>query len=701
MQSNRKPLPNPIKIRVQFGADLYHEQIFHEYPITIGRNEKCSLPLKDFDFVSRQHCVVTVDDDKVFLVDLNSANGFMHNGKQERRLEISSDLQVQIGELSIDFFVEVKKDLPPPIPQDDPKTKIVTITSSKVDDREKTIIDVAPEDLPPPQSLNSNIPDLPLQFSKPAPSIQEELIDTAKTSLSLETNPPVKKPAPPVQQPKDVVVDNFLVSSNSIAEKFFKPHHLAKELKPTNRVLEAFVKWRDQVYDHQHFYPETKITLGVSEHANLKLPTLGGDLGIAFYDGTKSNCLIPNGAQASLARNDQIIPIDDLIKSGIVARRSKGYLLQLQNEDVLTVHYSPSTSVLLRYAPAPKRLSKKPMLNPDEEIKKSITISGLVHIFILILLSLGNAPQDLPVIPNVKPRYVKLLVQPPKPLEKKPTPTPTPKPTPKPTPQPTPPKKRATPPPKRIPPQPKQRVKVQQPRVVQKRPTERIAVSQSKTLKNVNKFPMTVEKPAPKIESMGALGALGSMKLAPNQVPQVAVNINPNAGGRQGTMSTSNIVAGLKSAGGKLSSGGEPGVKTRGLGQGTGTGYGTQGLQGGAGTRAVGGAVIGSPKLATIGKSEGLTRKQVMDTLQKYVGQIQRCYERSLFDNPELKGRVEYQWEITSSGSVNWVKVLKTDMSGSDSLNDCVKKVFMSMKFPSAKNGQTTLPNIGFPFGRL
>ncbi len=697
MQSNRKPLPYPIKIKIQFGGELYHEQMFHEYPITIGRSEKSSLSLKDFDFISRQHCVVTVDEGKVFLVDLNSANGFLHNGKQERRLEISSETQVLIGELTIDFSPELVTDAPPPIPQEEPKTKIMAI--DEISDREKTVIDVAPEDLPPPQSLHSNIPDLPLQISKDS-SMQEAFIDTAKTDL--EKKPEVPKVSTPSMSPlsnrQDVVVDQILVAANSTTERFFKPHHLAKDLKPANRVLEAFVKWEDQVYDHQHFYPETKITLGVSEHANLKLPTLGGDLGIAFYDGNKSNCLIPTGAQASLSRNEQTISIEELIKSGVVARRSKGYLLQLQNEDVLTVHYSPSTSVLLRYAPAPKRLSKTPMLNPDEEIKKSITISGLVHIFIIILLSLGSAPQDLPIIENVKPRYVKLLVQPPKPIEKKPTPTPTPAPTPRPTP---PPKQKATPPPKRIPPTPKKPVRVQPPKVVQKRPTERIAVNQSKTLSKVNKFPMTVEKPAPKIESMGALGALGSMKLAPNQVPQVAVNINPNAGGRQGTMSTSNIVAGLKSAGGKLSSGGEPGVKTRGLGQGTGTGYGTQGLQGGAGTRAVGGAVIGAPKLASIGKSEGLTRKQVMDALQKYVAQIQRCYERSLFDNPDLKGRAEYQWEITSRGSVNWVKVLKTDMSGADSLNDCVKKVFMTMKFPTAKNGQSTLPNIGFPFGRL
>ncbi len=695
MQSNRRPLPYPLKIRVQFENELYHEQIYLEYPITIGRNDSCSIALKDFDFVSRQHCVVTIDDHKLFLVDLNSANGFIFNGKQERRIEIATNTQVTIGELTLDFFPQTPKDLPPPIPADEPRTKVVTVKEPSV--REKTVIDFAPEDLPPPQSLQANIP----AFQSKKEKTQEAMIDTAKTAMpsakaSIPASQPLSYTASPTQ-PREAVIDNKIVSGNS-HESFFKAHHLAKDLKPSNRVLEAYVKWEDQVYDHQHFYPDSKITLGVSDYANLKLPTLGGDLGIAFYDGVKSNCLIPNGAQASLQRNDQTIAIEDLVKSGVVARRSKGYLLQLQNEDVLTVHYSPNTSVSLRYAPAPKRLAKKPMLNPDEEIKRAITISGLIHIFLLILLSLGNAPQNLPLLPNVKPRYVKLLVQPPKPLIK-PTPTPTPKPTP--TPRPTPPKReRPTPTPKRIPPQPKQ-----PPKVVQRKPVEKIQVRQNKTLSKVNQFPMTVQKPPPKpepkIESLGALGALGTIKPSANQVPQVAVNINPNAGGRQGTMSTSNIVAGLKSAGGKLSSGGEQGVKTRGLGQGTGTGYGTQGLQGGAGTRAVGGAVIGTPKLATLGQEEGLTRKQVMDTLQKYVAQIQRCYERSLFDNPDLKGRVEYQWEITPRGSVNWAKVLKTDMSGADSLNDCVKKVFMSMQFPAATNGQTTLPNIGFPFGRL
>jgi hypothetical protein len=47
------------------------------------------------------------------------------------------------------------------------------------------------------------------------------------------------------------------------------------------------------------------------------------------------------------------------------------------------------------------------------------------------------------------------------------------------------------------------------------------------------------------------------------------------------------------------------------------------------------------------------------------------------------------------------VRVRRSTVNNGDALGECVKGVFSSMKFPSAKNGMTTTPNIGFPFGRM
>ena len=112
------------------------------------------------------------------------------------------------------------------------------------------------------------------------------------------------------------------------------------------------------------------------------------------------------------------------------------------------------------------------------------------------------------------------------------------------------------------------------------------------------------------------------------------------------------------------------------------------------------GAVIGSPRLMQVDRTEGLSQKQVMTVVKKYVGKIQSCYERALLSAPGISGRVEYEWYILPSGKVRWAKVKKSAASQADVLNNCVVQVFRKMRFPKAKNGETTQASIGFPFGR-
>lgn len=132
-----------------------------------------------------------------------------------------------------------------------------------------------------------------------------------------------------------------------------------------------------------------------------------------------------------------------------------------------------------------------------------------------------------------------------------------------------------------------------------------------------------------------------------------------------------------------------------------GSGYGATGFSGKTGKRNVLGSVIGGASYTEIAKTEGLTREQVMKVVQKHHSQIQQCYERSLMDDPNLAGRAEFEWEISAQGSVSAVSVKETSLRNGDRLLDCVKGVFRGMKFPVAKNGSSTTPTIGLPFGRL
>jgi outer membrane biosynthesis protein TonB len=328
-------------------------------------------------------------------------------------------------------------------------------------------------------------------------------------------------------------------------------------------------------------------------------------------------------------------------------------------------------------------LSKSKLLEPEPSIQHSMLTSTALHVALIIILFFTLPPQiEAPHLKNVPERFARLLIEKPKP-----TPAPTPKP----------------------PEPPKPIVKKEPPKKIQKivKPQPKVFV-QPKVLAKTNKYPMVVKQPVPKapppvkVESLGALAALGAVSdKAPSNVV-TNININKDAGGLPSkAVNTGGIAGALPSSSGTLAAGGSGNVKTKGKGFGTGTGYGIQGLKGSAGGRAVVGAIVGEPKLAASGKPEGLTRAQVMAVVQKYLGEVQHCYERSLLSDPGIAGRMEFEWDISAGGQVTAVRVRRSTVNNGDALGECVKGVFSSMKFPSAKNGMTTTPNIGFPFGRM
>ena len=73
------------------------------YPITekrsvIGRDSNCQLPLV-YPTVSRRHCEVWAEDDRVYVRDLSSANGTFVNGGRVRKQPLQPGDVLQIGPL--------------------------------------------------------------------------------------------------------------------------------------------------------------------------------------------------------------------------------------------------------------------------------------------------------------------------------------------------------------------------------------------------------------------------------------------------------------------------------------------------------------------------------------------------------------------------------------------------------------------------
>jgi hypothetical protein len=114
------------------------------------------------------------------------------------------------------------------------------------------------------------------------------------------------------------------------------------------------------------------------------------------------------------------------------------------------------------------------------------------------------------------------------------------------------------------------------------------------------------------------------------------------------------------------------------------------------------GSVIGGANVTEIAKTEGLSREQVTKVVQKNQTQIQQCYDASLKNDPQLKGRADFEWQISAKGVVAPASVIvkQTNMVNAEALFDCVKGIIGKMSFPESANGEPTTPTIGLPFNK-
>ncbi len=613
-----------VSLKITDGNGVIFERIFSQFPIHIGRSTNCEVPLPQFNWISRQHLKIDMEDGQLYCYELSVNNGLKVNNTLQKKVPLTENLVLEL--LSIRLYIHF------------PKANEMTQSSlSVVSSEDATVIEAFV-----PQKHEHH------GFLRPT-------ISGGLEALNLSA------PFPSVDR-----------------------------LARNRRVLEAFVTWKGQLVDSKLCRAGGNLRVGRTRES-LYVPTLSRTFEIASYDGNFGECLLPEKANGFLySTNDRKTALQDLIKGQALNKKGRQYALRLMPLDVCQLNMGHDIQLYLRYAPAPRQLSKKGLTEPDELLQKAGLFSGLFHLLFLLLVVFIGPQQHVLKVKNLSPRIAKLIVTKPKP------------------PEPPPPEEKKPEPPKVAEQKPKPE-KV--PKKVQPKPKQ-VVVKTSPDLKKINKLPVHVKEqadataptkmPEKNVEALGALAALGALG-APTPTAKdqaVSINVNANAGGAS-SLSTTGVIGTLKSKGGKLEAGGLAGVKTTGKGFGTGTGYGVQGLQGRAGARGVQGSVIGTPSLMKLSGSEGLTQKEVMDVVKKYAGKIQQCYERALLAETGLAGRIEYQWSITPKGVVTDASVKRSDMKNADQLNECVLTVFKGMKFPPAKNGQGTTPSIGFPFGRM
>lgn len=650
-------LDSPIEVSILRDGKPLMKQTFQHTPIRFGRILDNDIVLP-FDSVSRHHCELRYHGGQWALIDLKSMNGIRVNGEQ-----VTSASFDRHGEFELKPVVIQIKALRPQMQSSDKKSGLQN------------------------EPGGATIP----EFISPTDATLVGPDPVKRVSKRLHA----EKPSQRVQQPgfhssRDSAGNKRALLNVNSVELMTEPHPMIEKAK--SKAVQVCVFWREVLISVEEFVPGEDMLIEING-IFLRLGKVGRD---------RSEVRCPSGTEFS-------------------NRPGRESVLLTTTPVTWTADWGLTMSA--RYVPQSKnrRTGVVPLL--EDELIDPVVISGIMHGAVALAnLMITPKPHTPPPVPE---RVAKIIMAAPTPapIVALATPTPTPAPTPKPTPivaqatpQPTPRiQAEATPPPKVL---KKVPVKKDPPKVAKKE--EKSAPPRSdkdqiapKTAKNnpPPPGPKTEAPPAPTprpfdASSVGALKALSMLSVPmPNTSNTEKIVVRKTAtdfdGGGSGSTrpSTASLMKDLPLTEGGDANGTAGGMALK-VSDG-GSGYGTSGFSGKTGKRNVLGSVIGGANYTETAKTEGLTREQVMKVVQKHHTQIQQCYERSLMDDPNLAGRAEFEWEISAKGSVGSVSVKETSLRNGDRLLNCVKGVFRAMKFPTAKNGSSTTPTIGLPFGRL
>lgn len=531
--------------------------------------------------------------------------------------------------------------------------------------------------------------------------------------MMLEALPDEKKPAKPVvidsTSQETVVTGKVAAPVGDLTRISSRLRELSQGLRlevdsdlstlsPHDISLQGIITWGDDILDVRQFKLGDELIVGGNQMEPIYLPSVIEAMNFGRYAKGRGVFFLKKDMKWRLSHGGYDFAPEAALQKNLIEDKGKGYKFKLDLKDVCSIDLGDNVSLHMRYVQVPRPLVARTWIENKEIFKRAILISLSVH----LMFSMGallSAPKVVaPKVDNVPPRFAKLLVAPPNQiLAPKPEPIVIPTPPPMVKMEPV-----KIPEPKLEPIQKKQKpVK----KIVKKQPEEipqpmKTAAPPKPAAPTKTAGPPEPAKAPPKPAGEEAANSFAdvfnSAPAKPTTGPsKVKIDATVVASNKQ--VKTSGLVGSLKSQVGESSSNiGESTSLGKQAGQ---QGY-DKSVGGSAGKRGVGGAVLGTPKFDAPTTPQGLKNDEVMKVVNKSLGDVHRCYERALFQDSNLVGRVEYEWNISPAGDVTSASVKRSEMGNADFLNNCVLGVLRKLKFPRATNNQSTIANIGFPFGK-
>lgn len=684
-----------LHVLVERAGQTVYRGTHTAFPVIIGRSPESTIQLP-YGFVSRTHGSLSVENGLLVVKDLGSRHKFESGRGQVSELRIEGRGHFRIGDLEI--LVRLEQPL-----SEDPEKTLASTAPTRTFQRPARAV--------PPDEVRKEDR---RQAQRRSPTPGAAAAQIRANSFTVPSSPAVSTSAEGLQvvhedprRAPEKKSDLWPLFEGAMGTfEWTLDPNVASIQSSADVAVQGAVSWGPHLFDVRNFIVGDRLRISPNLNDEISLPTLTKAVKVGQFEARGAFFKLPKDLSWSLRRNGVLIDEGTLRQESRLKETKNGSQLMLQKEEILTLNFTPELKSHFRYIKKPMPFFPRTWIENKEHFKKAIQASLLVHLILSAVALLSVPEVKAPEVENVPKRFAKLLVEPPKQILPEPPPPP-------PEPPPPPPPIVAEKPPPKPPRKPKEKLKPV--KAAEKTPPkpQPVAAPPPKPAPAVAKIampapgpaakgapPPTKKPPAPSPAEVEAAALQSLFNSMPNPGATTAklpgnVKLVKTGGVAAPGVKVGGLVSQVPKAGGATASG--LGKTPSALAEAGQAGYAAT-AGGKAGTRRIGGVVADAAKMA--GSPQGLSMSELMAVVNRYLADIQRCYERALVENPNLVGRVEYEWEINPQGAVNSASVKRSELSGADGLNQCVLKIIRSMPFPRSKNGLPTVTSVGFPFGR-
>ena len=105
-------------------------------------------------------------------------------------------------------------------------------------------------------------------------------------------------------------------------------------------------------------------------------------------------------------------------------------------------------------------------------------------------------------------------------------------------------------------------------------------------------------------------------------------------------------------------------------------------------------AMVTAKMSRTVKIEGGMSREMVKRVIDQHLDEITNCYETALMTNPNILGRIVFEWKILMNGRVGEIRIVASSVN-SNEIHDCIKSAIKSWQFPKPVGAEVV---VSYPF---